>query len=323
MSIEWNITSKRKVLKGCISDEELTELILPEGVKAIGDDAFQYHENLKSVIIPEGVTTIGFGAFFKCKNLEHIQIPESVENIGMSAFEGTAWMKQHPDDFVIVNQILLKYQGEDLPETLFIPEGVRVINAHAFDYAEWYMKRIIFPESVEIIGEKAFHSCTALKEILLPDSLTQIGFEAFEGCHNLKRVPIFTVNGKIFYKFSGKNSGQLYAEYFVRNRAYEEMEIISPELRYDLIFQIYGYAMDEEGTGRYIQKHFPEMISVLIQLNDDNLFRKLNEQFPDLIEYHIDTMILEANQQENYTLQLLLTNYKYQHYDFREKDWNL
>ena len=55
----------------------ITEIILPSGLKTIGDSAFAY-VSFETVHIPDTVTYIGAGAFWRCKKLKEITIPESV-----------------------------------------------------------------------------------------------------------------------------------------------------------------------------------------------------------------------------------------------------
>ena len=69
------------------ADEDIANVIFPEGVTGIGDKAFASCDNLTTVVIPEGVISIGFGAFFGCENLNSITIPASVTSIGDSIFE--------------------------------------------------------------------------------------------------------------------------------------------------------------------------------------------------------------------------------------------
>jgi hypothetical protein len=63
-----------------------TAYAIPEGVTAIGRDAFSGCENLVSVIIPAGVTSIGGWAFYACSSLTSITIPASLISIEDSAF---------------------------------------------------------------------------------------------------------------------------------------------------------------------------------------------------------------------------------------------
>lgn len=65
-----------------------TDIVLPEGVKAIGMWAFYNCKALTSVKIPNGVTRIGYEAFRDCEALATIEIPASVTCIEEGAFRG-------------------------------------------------------------------------------------------------------------------------------------------------------------------------------------------------------------------------------------------
>ena len=54
------------------------------------------------------------------------------------------------------------------------------------------MKRVHIPNSVESIGERAFHYCWSLLEVELPNSVIKIGSFAFADCCKLTRVSIGT-----------------------------------------------------------------------------------------------------------------------------------
>ena len=64
------------------------EYHIREGVKVIGNRAFDKYSSLTSINIPNSVTNIGEWAFMYCKSLTSINIPNSVTNIGKSAFWG-------------------------------------------------------------------------------------------------------------------------------------------------------------------------------------------------------------------------------------------
>jgi len=65
---------------------ELEGIIIPYGVRTIGDNAFWNCTSLTYVQIPNTVTKIGNYAFFGCRSLESIVIPASVIRIGDGAF---------------------------------------------------------------------------------------------------------------------------------------------------------------------------------------------------------------------------------------------
>lgn len=68
--------------------DELFSVIIPDGVKSIGDNVFQCCHALSEIIIPNSVTSIGEEAFLDCDTLASITIPGSVTKIGSDAFDG-------------------------------------------------------------------------------------------------------------------------------------------------------------------------------------------------------------------------------------------
>ena len=77
------------------------DVIVPEGVTEIGEDAFAVVEqigtysfytanrSLRSISLPEGLKTIGSNAFRDCLYLAKIVFPDTISEIGASAFQGT------------------------------------------------------------------------------------------------------------------------------------------------------------------------------------------------------------------------------------------
>lgn len=69
--------------------EEVTNLIVPEGTKSIGDYAFVEYTLLDSIVLPQSVTFIGDGAFSGCTTITPtILLPEGLVSIGEKAFWG-------------------------------------------------------------------------------------------------------------------------------------------------------------------------------------------------------------------------------------------
>lgn len=85
-----NPLTTTKTLK--INNEEIRDLVIPDDVTYIGDNAFRGCTNITSVTMGENVTKIGTSAFYGCKNCASITIGENVTSIGSWAFYGCSAM---------------------------------------------------------------------------------------------------------------------------------------------------------------------------------------------------------------------------------------
>lgn len=115
---------------------------IPEGVKNIGDNAFQYCFDLKKINFPVGMKSIGSDAFGGC-GIINIEIPAGLEIIGARAFFRCG-----------------KLEGVVLPETL------KVIDGSAFQECSNLTNVEILAEETNI-GNHAFKD-TGMEEITLP-----------------------------------------------------------------------------------------------------------------------------------------------------------
>ena len=80
-----NETNPYAVLIAVTNKNKSTYAIHPD-TKVIAYGAFQYCSRLTSIIIPDGVRGIGDSAFYQCSNLTSVTIGDSVTTIGSSAF---------------------------------------------------------------------------------------------------------------------------------------------------------------------------------------------------------------------------------------------
>ena len=161
------------------------EYHIREGVKVIGNRAFDKYSSLTSINIPNSVTNIGEWAFYGCKSLTNIIIPSSVVNMNGNPFLG--WdgdLHNESKAFVYERQVLfnkdkttlIAYRSKDT--NYIIPDSVTNIGDSAFYKCE-YLKSINIPDSVTNIGDYAFVGCESLTSINIPNSVTNIGRSAF------------------------------------------------------------------------------------------------------------------------------------------------
>lgn len=192
---------------------DLTEFIVPEGVKKIGSWAFRNCVNLERVILPDSLTEIGDSAFGGCKSLREIRIPEGVKKIGDHAFAECSLLQsfrfpQSMRGAEISSSMFyccLSLETVKLPENVSgdfssvfshcdclrnvrLPEGITKIGPFTFQCCD-LPRTVEIPSTVTSISYKAFVSARGLEEIYIPDSVKEIdAFEAFGCCTALKKI---------------------------------------------------------------------------------------------------------------------------------------
>ena len=167
----------------------LTNIDLPESLTSIGRNAFWGCDSLTSIIIPNGVTSIGDYAFFYCDSLTSIIIPNGVTSIGDHAFSKCNSLKSIiiPDSVTSIGNYAFLC-CESLT-SINIPDGVTSIGEGAF-YDCDSLTSINIPNGVTSIGYGAFSDCDSLTSINIPNGVTSIGDFAFENCHSLTSINI-------------------------------------------------------------------------------------------------------------------------------------
>lgn len=173
---------------------------VPDGVDTIADYAFGSACIAFRIVLPEGVTTIKAHAFPDCRRLETITIPKSICTIGRGAFGNCLRLKKievHPEnehyvvkDGMLLSQdgkILLRFFAADTDVEYSIPDGITVIEPHAFQSAK-KIKKLTVPSSVISIGSGAFQDMPDLVEADFCGSLDAMEDGLFQGCKRLKSI---------------------------------------------------------------------------------------------------------------------------------------
>ena len=91
------------------------------------------------------------------------------------------------NDFVIENDVLIQYKGQE--KEITVPNRIKIIGDRAFWNAV-SLKQVELPDSVEIIGESAFAGCINLRKIKISLNLKVIGHYAFEECESLNNIKL-------------------------------------------------------------------------------------------------------------------------------------
>ncbi len=146
-----------------------TDLVIPAQynglpVTEISSQAFAFNENLTSVVISDGIGYIDDRVFWGCSNIRSIQIPESVYRIRDYAF----WKCSALTEITLPSKIseIAPYTFDDCTslKSIVLPENVTQIGEGAF-YKCTALETITIPAGVKSIIGLAFHKCSSLKQI--------------------------------------------------------------------------------------------------------------------------------------------------------------
>ena len=170
---------------------KIENIVIPDKVKYIGNNAFSSCSWLESVVIPDSVITIGEAAFLSCDSLASVSIPASVVSIEKMAF-GFSKYDQKYDNFKI--EYVKQTEGHRYAavngfadEICFLTEeldngSLRVIG-YAGKASSVTIPAEINGKPVTELGDEEFRFNfsypSALKSLTVPDSVIRINYKAF------------------------------------------------------------------------------------------------------------------------------------------------
>ena len=202
--------------------DNITRIVIENGVAYIGKGAFYRYSNVTSVTIPATVTAIGNHAFYDCDAIiavDYSGTDEQWQNIDLGYGNGSlTTIRPHDisgscgdtvrytlkgdgtliiygtgamDDFSKSNP---EYESfRDDIKKIVIEDGVTYIGIDAF-YALQKATSVTIADSVTEIAEYAFWNCIELTSISISKNVTVIGEDAFAGCNGLTSINVDNSN---------------------------------------------------------------------------------------------------------------------------------
>lgn len=176
-----------------LNDQEITELVIPDGVTEIKDYAFYFCTEFTSVTIPDCVTSIGNYAFGYCSKMTSITIGESVTSIGAGAITDCRSLTtvKIPDSVVDLGDGV--FQRCKSLTSVIIGNSVKRLGTFLF-YSCDKMKSVTIGNSVTDIVSNSFSYCTGLLTLTIPRSVSYIDRLAFDDCYRLTSIDVVSDN---------------------------------------------------------------------------------------------------------------------------------
>ncbi len=166
--------------------KEITEVIIPEGVKSIDAYAFADMTSLVRVVLPSTLERIDQGAFYGCTALKKVEGIENVKFINQRAFENCGLSGEIKMDSVVAIADYAFYNCASL-EDVTLSTGTQSVGAYAF-YGAKALKRVDIPAEKIKLGASAFAQCASLTSISL--NVSVVPSNAFYGCEALTSVTL-------------------------------------------------------------------------------------------------------------------------------------
>ena len=214
----------------CADKSDLRHLVIPEGVRSIGEKAFSKHSEIISVSFPESLEKIGALSFHMCHELQKVSVPKNVKIIKASAFQGCNSLTE-----------------------VKLNKGLMVIESHAFSYTE--ISKLDLPESVRVLGDSALDNINAvnIRSAGIPHNLIRAvspadwhGYWKYDSC-NIPMTVEISVNGRVIYLPKFVNESDIGLCECALNSGIPEMEENlfqygkSGKPSYDTAFAMYSY----------------------------------------------------------------------------------
>lgn len=161
---------------------ELTKVVLPASLQAIGKAAFMY-SGITVISIPNSVSLIADDAFTYCHELERIDVDD--DNPHYLDLDGVLYNSAGTE--------LIHYPAKKVDISYSVPANVHTIKEEAFA-GQSFLSSLTFPNSLKVIENSAFSGCLQLASIEVSRNVSYIGNSAFAYCNLLMSIRVSADN---------------------------------------------------------------------------------------------------------------------------------
>ena len=197
----YKTSSNNSCAPWCEKIQNITRLIVEDGVTTLGDDILYYgyydysndeshsfYSDLREVELPEGLSCIGASAFCDSPELTEVKIPSTVTKIKQSAFSGCTGLTKIELPPQLEEVGYSSFYGCSGLTEITIPSSVKIIRSGAFEKC-YNLESVTLSEGIGEIGTEAFRS-TNLKSLNIPKSVKKLGRDIVDGCQHLAYITI-------------------------------------------------------------------------------------------------------------------------------------
>lgn len=169
-----------RATNGAFQNTDITSIILPNSITALGNICFRFCHNLTSVKLPDNITSLGDETFMRCSKLSVIELPKKLISLGQYCFMNCNITKLTlPNSITTIGQGCF-YSCSNL-ETVTLPQNITNLPAACFEDCK-ELSEITLHEGITSLGQSCFAGCSSLTSIKLPKSINKITGSMFNGC---------------------------------------------------------------------------------------------------------------------------------------------
>ncbi len=186
----------------------ITEIHLPTGITSIGESAFRSCTGLTEIVVPDSVTAIGDRAFYGCSGLTSIQLSQGLKTLGANVFLNCDSLTEIeiPAEVESVGT----YIASDTPRlrcAIGSSAAKALSRAQTDFWVEDFQLRYAFDSDGNATSLTLKKYAGDAASVVIPDGVTIVGNSAFNNCKVLTELTLpeglQTIGESAFYGCSG------------------------------------------------------------------------------------------------------------------------